>query len=139
MALRVARSWYPGLNLDRLMAQRAGTDAELEAVADALEVRASDLASFAVWDEYVPERGADGVVIPEDRYTLALDDPEGSAAETDDGESDSDDYAESEPAPDAEAGASSSAAPEAPASEASAPPASGAPATEAGRPEAATT
>ena len=83
--------------------------------------RASELASFAAWDEYVPEHGADGAAVPEDSYGLAFDDPEGSECEMVDDGSDTDDYASSEPSRDA--GASTSAAPGAPASKAPAPPA----------------
>ncbi|KAI5014484.1 hypothetical protein ZWY2020_055874 [Hordeum vulgare] len=42
----------------------------------------SDLASYAAWDIYVPERAADGMLLPEDDYVLALGNPEGSMDKT---------------------------------------------------------
>lgn len=68
MALRVAKSWYVDLELGLLVAQCAGHEAELAAVEDELLVRASDLASFAPWDEYAFERRADGSLVLEGRW-----------------------------------------------------------------------
>ncbi|KAI5018260.1 hypothetical protein ZWY2020_043148 [Hordeum vulgare] len=51
MALRLANSWYRNLDLGKLFAQRDGSEAELQAVEEALRVRASDIATYAAWDE----------------------------------------------------------------------------------------
>lgn len=45
-------------------------------------MRASDIASFSAWNEFSLEREADGNVIPEDQFQLALHDVDGSSDET---------------------------------------------------------
>lgn len=60
MALRVAKSCYSNLNLGLLVSERADTEAELEVVVDERAVQTSDLAYFTLWDEFVPERVAEG-------------------------------------------------------------------------------
>jgi hypothetical protein len=82
LALRFIMSWYPELALDRLAAQRAGAEPQLQAEADRIAVRASYLASFASHDEFQVERTEDGGVVPPDDFGLLLDDPEGSSEET---------------------------------------------------------
>jgi hypothetical protein len=82
LALRFVMSWYPELALDRLVAQRAGAEPQLQAEADRIAARASYLASFAFHDEFQVERTEDGGVVPPDDFGLLLDDPEGSSEET---------------------------------------------------------
>ncbi|KAI5016366.1 hypothetical protein ZWY2020_006217 [Hordeum vulgare] len=62
----------------------ADTEVELVCAAVSLTSRASDIASFTSFDSYVPERAAADTAISENTYALALDDPEGSTAETSD-------------------------------------------------------
>ena len=81
-ALRFVVSWYPGLDLDRLAAQRAGATEDLAAKAQRIDGRASYLAAFAPHDEFVVERTEDGEELPTDALGLLLDDPDGSSAET---------------------------------------------------------
>ena len=81
-ALRFVVSWYPGVDLDRLAAQRAGAADDLATKARRIAGRASYLASFAPHDEFVVERTEDGEELPTDALGLLLDDPDGSSAET---------------------------------------------------------
>ncbi|KAI4994615.1 hypothetical protein ZWY2020_034256 [Hordeum vulgare] len=81
MALRLAKSWYRNLDLGKLVAQRDGSEAELQGVEEALRVRASGIAEYAAWDDFVLERGEDGGVIPEDLHGLQPYDPDGSSGE----------------------------------------------------------
>jgi hypothetical protein len=97
--LRFVVSWYPGLDLDRLAAQRAGAAEDLAARARRIAGRASYLAAFAPHDEFVVERTEDGEELPTDTLGLLLDDPDGSSAETGvyaDDEADADDGAMAE-------------------------------------------
>ena len=82
-ALRFVVSWYPGMDLDRLAAQRASAAEDLAAKAQRIAGRASYLAAFAPHDEFVVERTEDGEELPTDALGLLLDDPDGSSAETD--------------------------------------------------------
>ena len=82
LALRFVMSWYPDLALDRLVAQRAGAEPQLEAEAGRIAARASYLAAFAFHDEFQVERTEDGGEVPADDFGLLLDDPEGSSEET---------------------------------------------------------
>ncbi|KAE8781742.1 eukaryotic translation initiation factor 1 [Hordeum vulgare] len=70
MALRLAKSWYRNLNLGKLAAQRDGSEAELQGLEEELRVRASTVAEYAAWDDFVLERGEDGGVIAEDLHGL---------------------------------------------------------------------
>ncbi|KAI4987836.1 hypothetical protein ZWY2020_028594 [Hordeum vulgare] len=70
MALRLAKSWYRNLDLSKLVAQPDGSEAELQAVEEALRVRASDMATYAAWDELNLERGGGSDVIHEDLHGL---------------------------------------------------------------------
>ena len=81
-ALRFVVSWYPGLDLDRLAAQRAGAAEDLAAKAQRIAGRASYLAAFAPHDEFVVERTEDGEELPTDTLGLLLGDPDGSSAES---------------------------------------------------------
>ena len=83
MALRFPLSWYPDLELDALMGQRAGSESQLQAEAGRIAAWASYIAEFAFHDEFQPERVEDGGVVPTEDYGLLLDDPEGSSEETD--------------------------------------------------------
>ncbi|KAE8815245.1 hypothetical protein D1007_07375 [Hordeum vulgare] len=65
MALRLTKSWYPNLNLGKLAAQRDCSEAELQGMKEALWVRASAVAEYAAWEDFVLERGDDGGVIAE--------------------------------------------------------------------------
>ncbi|KAI4980393.1 hypothetical protein ZWY2020_020878 [Hordeum vulgare] len=47
MAVRLAKSWYRNLDLGKLVAQRDGSEVELQAMEEAPCVRASDIASYA--------------------------------------------------------------------------------------------
>ncbi|KAI5011849.1 hypothetical protein ZWY2020_023983 [Hordeum vulgare] len=58
-----------------------GSEAELQGVEEALRVRASGIAEYAAWDDFVLERGEDGGVIPEDLHGLQPYDPDGSSGE----------------------------------------------------------
>lgn len=82
LALRFVMSWYPDLALDRLVAQRAGAEPQLEAEAGRIAARASYLAAFSFHDEFQVERTEDGEAVPVDDFGLQLDDPEGSSGET---------------------------------------------------------
>ncbi|KAI5021699.1 hypothetical protein ZWY2020_058429 [Hordeum vulgare] len=53
----------------------------LQAVEEALRVRASDIASYAAWDELNLERGEGSNVIPEDLHGLHPYDTDGSSDE----------------------------------------------------------
>jgi hypothetical protein len=44
--------------------------------------QASDITSYTPHEDFVPERVSDGMALPADDYGLALEDPEGSSAET---------------------------------------------------------
>ncbi|KAI4990592.1 hypothetical protein ZWY2020_038955 [Hordeum vulgare] len=57
MALRLAKSWYRNLNLGKLAARRDGSEAELQGMEEELRVRASAVAEYAAWDDFVLERG----------------------------------------------------------------------------------
>ena len=81
MALRLAKSWYRNLNLGKLAAQRDGSEAELHGMEEALRVRASAVAEYAAWDDFVLERGEDGGVIAEDLHGLQPYDADGSSDE----------------------------------------------------------
>ena len=82
MALRIALSWHPDLQLDALMGQRAGSEQLLQEQAGRIASRASYIAEFAFHDEFHPERMEDGAVVDGDNYGLLLRDPEGSSEET---------------------------------------------------------
>ncbi|KAE8768696.1 hypothetical protein D1007_59793 [Hordeum vulgare] len=82
MALRLAKSWYRNLGLGKLVTQRDGSEAELQAMEEALRVRASDITGYAAWDELNLERGEGGNVIPEDLHGLHPYDADGSSDET---------------------------------------------------------
>ncbi|KAE8786213.1 hypothetical protein D1007_39998 [Hordeum vulgare] len=82
MALHLAKSWYRSLDLGKLVAQHDGLEAELQAVEEALRVRASDIAEYIAWDELNLERGEGGNVIPEDLHDLRPYDADGSSDET---------------------------------------------------------
>ena len=82
MALGVVLSWYPTIRLDQLCIRIAGAEEDLAERATAIAVRASDIASFAPYGEFVPERAPDGAELPADDFGLELEDPEGSSAET---------------------------------------------------------
>ncbi|KAI4995861.1 hypothetical protein ZWY2020_037949 [Hordeum vulgare] len=75
----------------------AGSEAELAAVEDELQVWASDIASFATCNEFSLERDADGSVAPEDQFQLALHDANGTSNETtfEDADSSNEAYADS--------------------------------------------
>ncbi|KAE8798039.1 60S ribosomal protein L11 [Hordeum vulgare] len=77
MALRLAKSWYQNLDLDKLVAQRDGLEVELQAVEEGLRVRANDIASYDAWDELNLERVQGGNVIPEDLHGLQPYDADG--------------------------------------------------------------
>ncbi|KAI4976081.1 hypothetical protein ZWY2020_049688 [Hordeum vulgare] len=79
MALRLAKSWYRNLDLGKLVAQRNGSEAELQAMEEALRVRANNIAEYAAWDILNLERGEGGNVIPEDLHGLQPYDPDGSS------------------------------------------------------------
>lgn len=100
MALGVVLSWYPTIRLDQLRARRARAEADLAERATQIAVRASDIASFTPYEEFVPERAPDGTELPANDFGLALEDPEGSSAETgteaDDDAADPDDTATTE-------------------------------------------
>ncbi|KAE8778476.1 hypothetical protein D1007_48610 [Hordeum vulgare] len=81
MALRLAKSWYRNLNLGKLVAQRDGSEAELQGMEEELRVRASAVAEYAAWDDFVLERGEDGGVIAEDLHGLQPYDTDGSSDE----------------------------------------------------------
>ncbi|KAI5012985.1 hypothetical protein ZWY2020_027939 [Hordeum vulgare] len=81
MALRLAMSWYRNLDLGKLVAQRDGSEVELQAVEEELRVRANDIAAYAAWDELNLERGEGGNVIPEDVHGLQPYDGDGSSDE----------------------------------------------------------
>ena len=81
-ALRFIVSWYPGMDLDHLAAQRASAEDNLAARAQRIAGRASYLAAFAPDDEFVVERTEDGEELPTDALGLLLDDPDGSSAES---------------------------------------------------------
>ncbi|KAI4987528.1 hypothetical protein ZWY2020_020328 [Hordeum vulgare] len=81
MALRLAMSWYRNLDLGKLVAPHDCSDGELQAVEEELRVRASDIASYAAWDELNFERGEDGNVIPEDLHGLQPYDADGGSDE----------------------------------------------------------
>ncbi|KAI4981165.1 hypothetical protein ZWY2020_021650 [Hordeum vulgare] len=82
MAWRLAKSWYRNLDLGKLVAQRDGSEAELQAMEEALRVRASDIATYAASDELNLERGEGGNVTPEDLHGLQPYDADGSSDET---------------------------------------------------------
>ncbi|KAE8810927.1 hypothetical protein D1007_12277 [Hordeum vulgare] len=46
MALRLAKSWYQNLDLGKLVAQRDGSEAELQDMKEALRMRASGIADY---------------------------------------------------------------------------------------------
>lgn len=79
MALHLAKSWYRNLDLGKLVAQRYKSEVELHAVEEKLRVRASDITSYAAWDELNLERGEGGNVIPEDLHGLQPYDADGSS------------------------------------------------------------
>ncbi|KAI5017949.1 hypothetical protein ZWY2020_042837 [Hordeum vulgare] len=81
MALRLAKSWYRNLNLGKLAAQRDGSEADLQGMEEELRVRASAVAEYATWDNFVLERGEDGSVIAEDLHDLQPYDTDGSSDE----------------------------------------------------------
>ncbi|KAI5006211.1 hypothetical protein ZWY2020_033454 [Hordeum vulgare] len=81
MALGLAKSWYRNLDLGKLVTQRDGLEAELQAVDEQLCVRASDIASYAAWDELNLERCEDDNVVPEDLHGLQPYDANGSSDE----------------------------------------------------------
>ncbi|KAI5022149.1 hypothetical protein ZWY2020_058879 [Hordeum vulgare] len=81
MALRLAKSWYRNLNLGKLAAQRDGSEALLQGMEEELRVRASAVAEYAAWDDFVLERGEDGGVIAEDLHNLQPYDADGSSDE----------------------------------------------------------
>ncbi|KAI5014847.1 hypothetical protein ZWY2020_056237 [Hordeum vulgare] len=81
MALRLAKSWYRNLNLGKLAAQRDGSQAELQGMEEELRVRASAVAEYAAWDDFVLERDENGGVIAEDLHGLQPYDVDGSAEE----------------------------------------------------------
>lgn len=83
ITLSFVLSWYPEVDLAQLASRRAGAEAELAPLADAIGARASDLAFYALFDEFVKERVETGEEILEDIFGIAFDDPEGSAGETD--------------------------------------------------------
>lgn len=57
MVLRVTKSWYFELDFGLLAVQHTITEAGLVAVKDELLVRASDVASFVAWDDYILAEG----------------------------------------------------------------------------------
>ncbi|KAI4977875.1 hypothetical protein ZWY2020_014429 [Hordeum vulgare] len=61
--------------------QRDGSEVELQGGEEALRVRASGIADYAAWYDFVLERGEDGGVIPEDLHGLQPYDPDGSSGE----------------------------------------------------------
>ncbi|KAI4981895.1 hypothetical protein ZWY2020_022387 [Hordeum vulgare] len=65
-----------------LVTRRDGSEAELQAVEEALSVRASDITKYAAWDELNLEWGEGGNVIPEDLHGLQPYDADGSSDET---------------------------------------------------------
>ncbi|KAE8786203.1 hypothetical protein D1007_39987 [Hordeum vulgare] len=81
MALRLAKSWYRNLNLGKLAAQHDGSEAELQGMEEELRVRASAIAEYAAWDDFVLERGEDGGVFGEDLHGLQPYDVDGSSDE----------------------------------------------------------
>ena len=81
MALRLAKSWYRNLGVGKRVAQRDGSEAELWAVEEALRVRASDIVTYAAWDELNLERGEGANVIPADLHGLQPYDADGSSDE----------------------------------------------------------
>ncbi|KAI4994440.1 hypothetical protein ZWY2020_034081 [Hordeum vulgare] len=81
MALRLAKSWYRNLDLGKFASQHDGLEAELQGMEEALRVRASDIAEYAVWGDFLLERGEDGGVITEDLHGLQPYDPDGSSDE----------------------------------------------------------
>ena len=82
MALRIALSWHPDLQLDALMGQRAGSEQLLQEQAGRIASRASYIAEFAFHGEFHPERTEHNTVVDGDDYGLLLRDPEGSSEET---------------------------------------------------------
>ncbi|KAI4972808.1 hypothetical protein ZWY2020_003733 [Hordeum vulgare] len=81
MALLLDKSWYRNLDLGKLVTQLDGSEEELQAVEEELRVRASDIASYAAWDELNLERGEGGNVIREDLHGLQPYDADGSSDE----------------------------------------------------------
>lgn len=75
-------SWYPGSNLNQLVAQRASAEPHPQAEVGQIASRASYLASFALHDEFEVEWREDGGVVPLDSFGLLLDHPEGSFDES---------------------------------------------------------
>ncbi|MQJ21795.1 hypothetical protein EI020_24770, partial [Escherichia coli] len=70
MALRLAKSWYRNLDLGKLVAQCDGSEGELQAMEDQLQMRASGIVSFAASDDLNLERDEEGNVVPEDLFHL---------------------------------------------------------------------
>ncbi|KAI5005383.1 hypothetical protein ZWY2020_032626 [Hordeum vulgare] len=69
------------LDLGKLAGQRDGSEAELQGMEEALRVRASKVAEYAAWDDFVLERGEDGGVIAEHLHGLEPYDSDGSSDE----------------------------------------------------------
>ncbi|KAI4983750.1 hypothetical protein ZWY2020_025616 [Hordeum vulgare] len=65
MAMRFAKSWYRNLDLGKLVAQGDGSEAELQALEEALRVWAGYIGEYAARDGLNLERGEGGNVIPE--------------------------------------------------------------------------
>lgn len=82
MALQFVMSWYLGLNLDKLAAQRSNAQPQLEVEASRIAARDNYHASFASHDEIQVEMINDGGEVPPDNFGFALDDPLGSSEES---------------------------------------------------------
>ncbi|KAI4993869.1 hypothetical protein ZWY2020_008182 [Hordeum vulgare] len=79
--LHLAKSWYKNLDLGRLAVQHADTEAELVAIEDEVQVRANDIATFSVWNEFSVDHEAYGNMIPEDPFQLLFYGADGSSNE----------------------------------------------------------
>ncbi|KAI4975335.1 hypothetical protein ZWY2020_048942 [Hordeum vulgare] len=75
------QSWYRNLDLGKLATQRDGSEEELQGMEEALRVRASDVAEYTGWDDFVLQWGEDGGVIAEDLHGLQPYDSDGSSDE----------------------------------------------------------